>query len=138
MAAIVHVINETVGIIEGPFYVAKAITEVVNETVGITENVIYVKTGTYNPGLFALYATPVTRTIAQRNTTTYAITTDTAGGYVHDILLSYSGQPVGCTVSFDVNPIAYNGTAVMTIVTTGMVGPVGTYTITVTGDEVIP
>lgn len=136
MAAIVHVINETVGIIEGPFYVAKAITEVVNETVGITETIIRVTTGTYNPGLFALYATPITRTIAQRNTTTYTITTDTAGGFVSDILLSYSGQPVGCTVSFDVNPIAYNGTAVMTIDTTNMTGPTGTYTVTVTGDEV--
>ena len=135
MADIVRVVNETVGVSEGSFTVAKAITEVVNETVGITETIIYVKTGTSNPGLFALYAAPVTRTIAQRNTTTYTITTETAGGYVHDILLSYSGHPVGCTVSFDVNPIAYNGTAVMTINTTNMVGPAGTYTIIVTGDE---
>jgi len=135
MADIVRVINETIGVSEGPFTVAKAITEVVNETVGITETIIYVKTGTAQPGLFALYATPITRTIEQRNSTTYVITTETAGGYVNDILLSYSGHPVGCTVSFDVNPIAYNGTAVMTINTTNMVGPAGTYTIIVTGDE---
>jgi hypothetical protein len=138
MADLVRIVNESIGIIEGQFYVAKAITEVVNDTMGITETVIHVVTGTPNPGLFSLVATPITRTIEQRNSTTYTITTETAGGYIHNILLSYSGQPTGCTVSFDVNPIAYNGTAVMTINTTNMVGPVGTYTVLVTGDEVIP
>ncbi|MCK7532346.1 MAG: hypothetical protein MZV63_15600 [Marinilabiliales bacterium] len=81
---------------------------------------------------------PLTRTVAQRNSASCAITVVPIGGFTSNVTLSTAGAPTGCTALLNggsIVTVAYNGTATLVVNTTNMTAPVGTYTITVYGVE---
>lgn len=91
--------------------------------------------GTTGARSFTLAAVPTTRTIDQPNSTTYNITATPVGGYSGNINLTTTGLPTGATCVFSPSSIGPSGTSVLTVYTTGMSGPTGTYSVIVRGEE---
>jgi hypothetical protein len=85
---------------------------------------------------FTVSASPASLSIPQGNQGTSTITTTISGGFNSPISLSASGAPSGTTVSFNPQtiPAPGAGNSTMTI-TVGGSTPLGTYPITVTGDD---
>lgn len=82
-------------------------------------------------GDFSLSATPASRTIARKGSTTYTVTVTPSGGFTGTVTFSLSGLPAGgSTASF--NPGSVNGSGISTLsVTAG--NKSGTSTLTITG-----
>jgi len=101
---------------------------------GAQQNITVTLTVTASPS-FALSATPATVSVVQGSQGASTITTTVSGGFNSALALSASGAPSGTTVSFNPSTIAAPGagTSTMTIAV-GSSTPIGSYTITVTGN----
>ena len=84
---------------------------------------------------FTVGASPTSLTVSQGNQGISTITTTISGGFNSAIALSAAGMPTGTTVSFNPTtiPAPGSGTSTMTF-TVGSSTPLGTYSITVTGN----
>jgi len=105
---------------------------------------------TYNPALigagtptFQLAASPASRTVAQGQSTTYAVTLTAVNGYSTAVAPSVAGLPTGTAAIFDTTPVTpTSGGALttLTITTTGAGGqgaatPAGTSTLTISATD---
>lgn len=63
----------------------------------------------------------------------YTVNAESLSGYTADINLTVTGLPTGATGTFGDSSLAYNGSTTLTV-DTGT-GAVGTYDITITGEE---
>ena len=80
------------------------------------------------PG-FSVSASPASRSVQRRSSTTFTVTVARAGGFSGAVALSASGQPADATATF--NPSSVTGTTSTLTVNTGRQR--GTFTLTITG-----
>lgn len=100
---------------------------------------------TYNPALagagaptFQLAASPASRTVAQGQSTTYAVTLTSVNGFSSAVTPSVSGLPAGASGSFSATPVtptAGGASTTLTVTTTGTGGVSATTTTTGTDGE---
>lgn len=84
------------------------------------------------PGDFSLSAAPATQTVIAGGSATYTISVNPIAGFSGTVNMSVSGLPQGSTASF--SPTAVTGTGSSTlIVNTGMLTPMGNYSLAITG-----
>ena len=84
------------------------------------------------PGDFSLSAAPASQTVVASRSTTYTITINPIAGFNGTVNMSVSGLPQGSTANF--NPAAVSGAGSSTlIVNTGVLTPLGNYSLTITG-----
>ncbi|MEK6325549.1 MAG: S8 family serine peptidase [Acidobacteriota bacterium] len=81
-------------------------------------------------GDFSLSATPSSRTVVRRASTTYAVTVTPSGGFAGTVTFSVSGLTAGATASFSPTSVNTSGSSTMTV-TAG--NKTGTFTLTITG-----
>jgi Domain of unknown function (DUF1929) len=80
---------------------------------------------------FWLAATPASQTVFQGNSTSYAVTLASSGGFTGTSTLSVSGLPAGATGTFAPATVTGSGSSTLTIDTLGSTAP-GTYPLTIT------
>ena len=85
-----------------------------------------------NGGTFSITASPTSRTISRRGSTTYTVTVPGGTGFVGTIALSVSGVPGHTTVQFTPTTIVNSGTSTLTVDTRRKVAR-GTYTLVIRG-----
>lgn len=78
-----------------------------------------------------LYVEYPHRRVVTGTSATYAIWVEAYNSFTADVTLDATGLPTNATDSYSTNPIAYTGSSVATIATTGVAA--GTYSITFTG-----
>jgi len=103
---------------------------------GIQQNTTFTLTVTpQGPNSFSIFAIPASLTLVPGNQSYSTISTAISGSFDSSIALSYSGAPSGTTLTFSPQTIQApgSGTSSLTI-TVGSNTPVGTYSITVTGN----
>ena len=84
------------------------------------------------PPDFTLNATPPAQAICAGTDASYDIAVGSLGGFGDPVTLTATGNPVGTTTGFDVNPVSPPGNSLMTIGNTGGAAA-GIYTVVVTG-----
>jgi hypothetical protein len=83
------------------------------------------------PGSFSLSATPASRSVQRRSSTTYTVTITRTNGFSGAVALSVSGLPSGVTGTF--NPSTVTGTSSTLTVSAARQAQRGTVTLTITG-----
>lgn len=83
---------------------------------------------------FSIALSPQVQTVAVGDTATYTVTVTAVGGFMDSVNFSVSGASTGTSESFSPTMVAGQGTSTLTIVTSANT-PVGTNTITVTGQS---
>ena len=82
---------------------------------------------------YTLVATPASADICAPSNAQYNVAIGSILGYTTPVTLSASGNPVGTTANFSVNPVTPPGASTLTIGNTGAAAP-GSYTINIDGN----
>ncbi len=82
---------------------------------------------------FTIAASPSSRSVEQGDAADYTVTVKAINGFAGAVNLSVAGLPTGTTGNFQPSSVPGNGEAKLTVTTTKDT-PVGTYTLTITGE----
>ncbi|HNS04170.1 MAG TPA: S8 family serine peptidase, partial [Anaerolineae bacterium] len=82
---------------------------------------------------YTLSATPASADVCAPSNAVYTVNVGSIMGYNTPVTLSASGNPVGTTANFSVNPVTPAGSSTLTIGNTGAAAP-GSYTVVIDGN----
>jgi len=83
-------------------------------------------------GDFSLSASPATQTVVATGSTTYTVKVTPISGFTGTVSMNVSGLPQGSAASFTPQPVSGSGSSTLTV-NTGLLTPLGNYSLTVTG-----
>jgi hypothetical protein len=84
------------------------------------------------PGDFSLSASPATQTVVASGSAPYTINVGPIAGFTGTVSMSVSGLPTGSTAAFNPQSVSGAGSSTLTV-NTGMLTPLGNYSLTITG-----
>jgi len=84
------------------------------------------------PGDFSLSASPATQTVVASGSAPYTINVSPIAGFTGTVSMSVSGLPTGSTAAFNPQSVSGAGSSTLTV-NTGMLTPLGNYSLTITG-----